>query len=216
MYNRLFKIACVAFLWFTTTTPADEKIVIDSLCVSDGVLVLNFHVQGLLDDKFIDGLKNGLTSQIVHQIGLWRDRTLFNSLPVELFYGVKVYFDNFEKKFMIVTETERRLTASVETLRDFCCHVKDFPLISVAAIDANSKYYLSINSTLQPVSSETIEGLSGWLSGQPPSESAEPRKSKRRRIWGVLVSMLGFGDKTISVKSRDFYVRNNEIIEYAH
>jgi len=206
----------VFFLLATTLVhAADIKIVIDSLKIESGQLLVNFHIDGLLNDKTIEGLKRGFTSEIVHHVQLWRRKTLFSKIVAEAEYDVKIYYDNWEDKFAIITESERRLTSRIGTVRKMFSYVSDFPLADSTKLDENATYYVAIKTKFQPISDETYQDLRNWIAGDAKkNEKAQKAPRRKGRLFGVLVDLIGFGDKTFSLKTGDFRIKNHTQINF--
>ena len=193
---------------------ADRNIVIDSLSVQDGYLCADYHIEGLLDEKFITGVERGFTSEIVHRISLWRKKKVISSLVSEFEFTVDVYYDNWEDTFAIVkeSENEKRLTTQVRTVQEMCAFVRNYPLIEVAGLDSSSIFYLSIDTTIQPISDKTYEELREWMRrGKRPESETKPKKAK---LFDVLFDLMGFGDKNCSAKSADFIIKGQTVIEF--
>ena len=213
---RCFYIIIIFLFFFVFALQAAErKIQVDSLKVNSNDLILSYHIDGLLSNNTIQGLERGLTSEVLHHVRLWKRKKLFSAISAEVFISIKLYYDNWEDKFRIITDTENRLTTQVETVREFCSQVKDFPLIDVSDLEIDNKYYISIETIFKPVSAETYQDLSEWLSGSSNSnEKEKPKKSGENRVFGVLLNAMGFGDKVLTYKSKDFIFLENNVIQF--
>ena len=216
--QNIFLIQFVLLLFLSRgTSGAERKIIIDSLFVNEGHLVACYHIDGLLDQKLVEGLQKGFTSEIVHHIRLWRSKALISSLVAEIFYPITINYDNWETKYAITTESESRLTAQIETVREKCTILRDYPLAQISDLDPGGKYYVDIQVTIQPISAQKYQELREWLSsgsGDEERRGDQPERIKRGRFFGVLINLLGFGDKRISVKTDDFIVLPRGDIEY--
>jgi len=191
---------------------AERKIVVDSLVVSNNQLCLSYHIDGLLNNNTILGLERGLTSEVLHHIRLWKSKKLFSSISAEALISIKILYDNWEDKFRLVTETENRLTTQVETVRQFCSEVRNYVLADISELEAESKYYISVETTFKPVSAETYEDLNSWLSGNSSADNKEkPKTGGQNKVFSVLMNVMGFGDKVLSYKSGDFIIKNSSI-----
>ena len=215
MLRRLNIIILALFIFLVTVQAAERKILVDSLTVNSNNLLLSYHIDGLLSNNTIQGLERGLTSEVLHHIRLWKSKKLFSAISSEVFISIKLYYDNWEDKFRIITDTENRLTTQVETVREFCSQVRNFPLIDISELEPNNKYYISIETTFKPVSAETYQDLSEWLSGSSNSEEKEkPKKGGQNKIFGVLLNVMGFGDKVLSYKTKDFIISEDKKIQF--
>jgi hypothetical protein len=212
MRYHIFIIFFILLLLVTSGRAAERKIVVDSLVIKDNHLCLSYHIDGLLNNTTIQGLERGLTSEVLHHIRLWKSKKLFSSISSETLISIKILYDNWEDKFRIVTDTENRLTTQVETVRQFCSEVRNYVLTDVTELEAEGKYYISVETTFKPVSAETYEDLNSWLSGKSGSDSKEkPKEGGQNKVFGVLMNVMGFGDKVLSYKSGDFIIENNSI-----
>ena len=142
MLRRFYIIISFIFFFVAAIQAAERKILVDSLMVNSNDLVLSYHIDGLLTNNTIQGLERGLTSEVLHHIRLWKRKKLFSAISSEVFISIKLYYDNWEDKFRIVTDTENRLTTQVETVREFCSQVENFPLIDISELESNYKYYI--------------------------------------------------------------------------
>ena len=215
MPRRALIIALLPLLILAAVHGAEREITIDSLVISGDRLLLGYHIENLMNDKIIEGLQRGFTSEIVHHIQVWRSKKLFSQIACEKFYSIKVFYDNWEGKFAIATESENRLTSNVETLRRICSAIENLSLADTTSIEKNSKYYLTIQTTFQPISNESYQELRNWVSGQSQAEApVRSKPAKRGRIFAVLLDLMGFGDKVVSFKSGNFILRHPSRIEF--
>jgi hypothetical protein len=210
--GRFVTIFLISILYIPIARAADRFIVIDSLTVLDGYLCADYHIDGLLDEKFITGVERGFTSEIVHRISLWQKKKVISSLVSEFEFTVDVYYDNWEDTFAIIKESEKRLTTQIETVQEMCAFVRNYPLIKVAGLDSSSTFYISIDATIQPISDKTYEELREWMRRGKRTESE--KKRKKAKFFDVLFDLMGFGDKNCSAKSADFIIRRKAVIEF--
>ncbi|HPG38641.1 MAG TPA: DUF4390 domain-containing protein [bacterium] len=212
MRYYIFIIFFILLLLASSGQGAERKIVVDSLVVCNNQLCLSYHIDGLLNNNTIQGLERGLTSEVLHHIRLWKSKKLFSSISAEALISIKILYDNWEDKFRLVTDTENRLTTQVETVRQFCSEVRNYVLADIGEMEAESKYYISVETTFKPVSAETYEDLNSWLSGKSGADSKEkPKTGGQNKVFSVLMNVMGFGDKVLSYKSVDFIIENNSI-----
>ncbi len=195
---------------------AERKIVIDSLAIGNDDLFVNYHIDGLLNDKIIEGLERGFTSQIVHHVELWKKKKVMSSISGEIVHTFSIYYDNWERKFVIITEDEKRITSQIEILREHCAVIKNLPIAKISSLEQKGKYYVSISVAFQPMSAESYQELRQWLSGQGnPDEKVKPKRNRRGRFFGVLLDLMGFGDKSFTFKSKDFILQDPKHISFS-
>jgi len=182
---------------------------------------VDFHVDGLLTDKMIEGLQRGLTSIIEYRVQLWRRSSWVSHFVAEDFYRIKIYFDHWERKFAIISENENRLTSSSETLREKCSEVQGLVLSDSSSLRPGVKYFVTVKMKYEPISTENYEQLKTWLKGEmgtlDPSKQKEPPKhsgGSRSRLFNMFVNLIGFGDKVLSAKSEYFTVQSDSLIKF--
>lgn len=207
-------IVLIILLSMTRIQAADNNIKMDSLYVDEDQLVIDFHIKNLLDEKTIEGLQRGFTSQVKHQVLLWKTTKLVSSIAAQVNHTIIIFYDNWENKFAIVQENEKRLTTNIERLQKQSSTISGIKLAVVANLDAESKYYISIQSSFQPMSDEAYNELRDWMSKKPVDPNKEDSPKKRGRFFGVFMDLMGFGDSNFNLKSQDFFVRNNSEIEF--
>jgi hypothetical protein len=197
-------------LLVTLAFGADRKIYPDSLFVENGDLFFTFHISGLMNEKAVKALERGLTSEIVHHIQLWQSKKIYSHIIFEDYYHVKVYFDNWDEKYIISTPSERRLTADQQTVQSLCTQVNKLKIADSSQVEVNAKYYLSIQTTFQPISDESYHELRNWVAGKVRPEDEDKKKVRKKgTFFGVLLDLMGFGDKEITFKSKDFSIDQN-------
>jgi len=194
---------------------ADRKIYLDSLFVEDGSLFFSFHISGLMNEKAVRALERGLTSEIVQHVQLWQTKKIYSQVIFEDYYRVKVYFDNWDEKYVISAPSERRLTADQQTVQYLCTHVNKLKIADSSQVDVNARYYLSIQTAFQPISDESYHELRNWVAGKARPEDQDKKKVRKKgTFFGVLFDLMGFGDKEITFKSKDFSIDRNGHIRY--
>lgn len=216
MLKKVFKIFLFLVVLPVAVRGAERKIVVDSLAVGNGALLANYHIDGLLNDKTIEGLERGFTSQIVHHIELWKKKKLMSSISAQVVRTFSIYYDNWERKFVILTEDEKRITSKIQVLREQCAVITNLPVAKISELQPKGSYYLTIRVTFQPMSAESYQELRQWLSGRGnPDEKLKPKRKRRGRFFGVLMDLMGFGDKSFTFKSKDFVIKDTNHIEFS-
>lgn len=191
---------------------AKRQIVLDSLWVQQGELRLSFHVDDLLDDKAIQGLQRGFTSEISHLVQLWQVKGVISQVMVQLPLIIRVYHDNWSQKFAVISEAESRLTSQIETLRRICTSVQAAAIVPTARIEPDARLFLTVTTTFQPISDETYGELRAWVSGRTSDNSKA--SLKRGRFFGFLVDLLGFGDRALHFKTDSFVITAEGTLQY--
>jgi len=199
---------------------ATRRVLVDSVKIKSEVLLVDFTIDGIIDQKTAEGLQKGLTSTIEYQVQLWEKRSgWFNSLIAEQDVRMKVLFDNWEKKYVILSAEESRLTSSLETVREKCSQMQNIDIVPISKLKKNKKYFITVKAILRPFSVENYQEIKNWLSGQAKNldlEKLDDTEKQEKRFKGGLLKMFlaltGFGDRVITGKSSDFKIEQNNII----
>ncbi len=216
------KLSFTSFLilaCFFTVHAANTRVVVDSLKIDSGYLVMDFEVEGIITDKAEQGLSRGLTSTIEYQIQLWEDKSgWINRLVTETDFKIKVFFDNWEQKYIILTHNEKRLTNSLETVREKCSQLKNIVVCPFEKLLPGKNYYITVKTILRPLSIENYKEIRNWLSGEAKQlnfENLDDTEKQEEKFKGGLLKMVlaltGFGDRAISGKSKNFRIEQSEI-----
>lgn len=193
---------------------AGKKVIIDTVKVDLGLLLLSFHVEEVIDEKVAEGLQKGLTSTIEYQIQLWEKKSgLLTSLVSQQDLRMKVFFDNWENKYVIMSEEERRLTHSLDAVREKCSQIQNFVVSALEQLKDGNAYFLTVKMILRPLSIENYEEIKHWLSGKAKNfnlkdidDTEQQEKKLKGGLLKMFLSLTGFGDKVVSGKSFDFKI----------
>jgi len=198
---------------------AGKRVVIDSVKINSGTLMLDFHVDEIIDEKVTEGLQKGLTSTLEYQIELWEKRgRLINHLVTQQIIRMKVFFDNWEHKYVIMSADEKRLTSSIETVKEKCSQIQNFVVIPINKLKSKKKYFVNVKVILRPLSMENYQEIKHWLSGKAKNfnldDLGDTDKQEKKLKGGLLkmfLALTGFGDRVISGKCDDFKIQDGEI-----
>jgi hypothetical protein len=220
MKKKLCGIFFAICLCFSSLIAATKQVMIDSIKTDSDFLVVDFKVDGLLDEKIAEGLRKGRTSTFEYKIQLWsKNSAVLTSLLVEKIIRMKVNYDFWENKYLILTPNEKRLTKSIETAKKMCTEVKNYKIILTEKLNPELKYFLVIEIILRPLSVENYEEIKNWLSGEVKDinlkEIGDPEQQEsgvKNRLLRVFMAITGFGDRIITNKSKLFTIVNNQIV----
>jgi hypothetical protein len=212
--TKWYSIFFILIIFYQSAWCGDKKILLDSLTVHNGKLHLSYHVENLLDHKIQRGLQKGFTSEIIHHICLWKSKKIISSIVDEFVYPVKVFYDDWQDKFTVTTMVENRITDHFNTVDEMCSSLKNFPMDDTSKVEVGSTYYITIQIKIQPISNETYQELSDWISGSNSENPREHKTSRPGRLTAMLMDMMGLGDKTLSLKSSDFVISNEYKVEF--
>jgi len=200
---------------------AGTRIVVDSVQVTDSdMLAIDFHAEGLIDDKIIQGLTKGRTSTLEYKIQLWGKKAgIINQLYSENYIRFKVSYDFWEKKYVIVSQKEHRLTNSIETIREKASVISNHIILDKKELSEDVLYVISIDAILKPLSVENYEEIKRWLNGEISDmdleENEKPEAQEEGQNSGILrmfMAITGFGDKIISGKTEQFSIVNDSVV----
>jgi hypothetical protein len=209
-----FIILCISFL-----QAANKRVVIDSVKINSGSLMLDFHVDEIIDEKVAEGLVKGLTSTIEYQVELWEKRGVLNHLVAQQDVRMKVFYDNWEHKYVIMSAEEKRLTNSLQTVKEKCSQVQNFSMIPIDNLKSKNDYFFNIKVILRPLSIENYKEIRHWLSGKAKNfklndldDTEEQEKKFKGGLFKMFLALTGFGDRVISGKCDDFKIQGGEIV----
>ncbi|MBN1464463.1 DUF4390 domain-containing protein [candidate division KSB1 bacterium] len=209
MLNKILLVVLFASLSATSA----QRGVIDDFKIIDSTLCVSYHIDELLDEKSIEALQRGVQSEVVHKIQLWQQKSFINPLEKELNHHIKVFYDNWEKKFKLETPDGYRLTPHIETVKRQCAFVEYFPLVPLSELERNKNYYVSVQVTFQLISAESYNALSDVFAGE--KKKSDAKEKKQGGFTSVLVNLLGLGDREFSLKSGSFIITETGQFEYA-
>jgi len=218
--KRIFLTFLLILLLINCLQAASKRVVIDTVKINFGLLKINFTADGIIDQKIAEGLRQGLTSTIEYQIQLWEKRSgWINNLVIQQYVRMKVFFDNWENKFVIMSIDEKRLTSSLETVREKCSQVSDVEIIPVEKLKADKKYFFTVKTIIRPLSVENYQDIKNWLSGKAKNldlKNIDDTEQQERKFKGGLLKMFlaltGFGDRVISGQCDEFQVQDGKIV----
>ncbi len=218
-------IFCFLLAWFNAAATAQEaRVVIDSLRLEANALYVDFHADSLLTAALLNGMQRGLTSAAQFRVQLWRKRSRWfgSTFLAERHYEVKSTYDAWEKKYVIVTAGERRLTSNLALVRRWWELHHGVALAEAKQLQPDRRYFVTIELIVEPVSKENLNEIRGWLAGEvktpaqhdstqpPPADSAAARPNRvSERLLNLIVNLTGFGKQVVTVPSGVFSVAAN-------
>jgi hypothetical protein len=202
----------------------DASVVIDSLRVDGNYLVMDFHADSLLNHHLLGGMQRGLTSSAQFRVQLWRKRGRFlgSSLVTDRQYEVKSTYEPWEQKYVLITAEERRLTNSLELVRQRWEQHHGVKMAELAQLNPAHRYFVIIELLVEPVSRENLNEIRAWLAGEVKSVTRRDstnaaddakREGIQNRLLEFILNLTGFGKRIISEKSGIFRVAQNGGIE---
>lgn len=214
-------------LWLIAVPPIlaqEPRVVIDSLRVAENYLVVDFHADSLLNRHLLTGMQRGFTSAAQFRVQLWRKRKGWfgSTLLAERQYEIKSTYDPWERKYLIITAEERRLTSAMELLRRRWEQHHGVALAEVAKLHPARRHFVTVELLVEPISKESLNEIRGWLAGEVKSVTQrdttnaavnKKRKEVPDRLLELIINLTGFGKRAISAKSGIFWLTENGEIE---
>lgn len=206
--------------FFQIIHSASKQVVIDSVKINLDRLLLDFCVEGIIDQKAVEGLQNGLTSTIEYQIQLWEQRSGWvNNLITSRDVRMKVFFDNWENKYKIISSEEERTTSSLETVREKCSQFKNIEVVLLDKLKKKKKYFITVKAILRPLSVENYQEIKNWISGQAKNlelKQLDDTEQQEKKVTGgmfkIFLALTGFGDRVVSGKSSNFSIIDQKVL----
>jgi len=204
----------------SSLSAAGRRILIDSVKIVSNSLVVDFRAEGIIDDKISEGLRKGRTSTLEYRVQLWGKKSgLLNQLIEEKFIRIKINYDFWENKYVIYTPEEKRMTRSIETVREKCTEFGNYVMASLGKLERDLSYSVSVEMILKPLSVENYQEIKNWLSGEVKdinlnkiSDPEKQEKGFKNRILKMFMAITGFGERVLSNKTKYFKIENNQII----
>ncbi len=204
-------------LVFSSLFGANGRIVIDSVWVKFDYVTVGFHANQVIDAKIAEGLRKGRTCTLEYRIQLWGKKSgLLNQMVTEYYFPMKVYFDFWENKFVILTPEEKRLTPSIETVRTKCTEITAFEGIPLVQFNRDMEYTFVVELIIRPLSVQNYQEIKNWLSGEAKhlnlKDADKQAKGFGTRLLRMLMALTGFGDRVISARSSSFQIQDGTLI----
>ena len=220
-------IFCFLMVWLSAATAVaqEARVVIDSLRLEASAFYVDFHVDSLLTTTLLNGMQRGLTSAAQFRVQLWRKRSRWfgSTFLAERRYEIKSTYDAWEKKYVIVTAGERRLTSGLDLVRRWWEHHHDVALAETKQLQFDRRYFVTIELLIEPVSKENLNEIRGWLAGEvktstkrdstPPAVTDTTTANRNNRVsdrlLNLIVNLTGFGKQVVTMQSEIFSLAAN-------
>jgi hypothetical protein len=221
--RRLITILCIVLAgWMISTAhSADKRVVIDNLTADSTMLLIDFHAEGLIDARVKERLRSGFTTIFEYQIQLWRRKSfIFNQLVAENFCRMKLTFDNWDKRYRIITAAEDRKTTSIEKAKEMCLAVQGFGLTPLEKLHDATEYSVTVQLLIKPISVENLEEIERALRGEqisannPQNDKPEAAPDAQNRFLKFILAFTGLGDKVLSSPRLNFLLAPNRQIQF--
>ncbi len=220
--KKILLILLFPLISYNNVSAQDNTIIIDSIKVNNEELYIDFHIDSLLDDKVIEGLKRGLTVSITYQIELWMERNnWFDRIVDGGIMWLKLSYNKLENRYIFENIEERRSTGKFEKALKKCSEIENFYITKIKKLKTDNIYYIVIKETIKPLSVENINEIGQWLKGEVENvdlnkikKPRETGRSLRNYLLEIIANIAGFGDRYFSTTSRKFTIDKNTRIIY--
>lgn len=190
---------------------------------SQGFLFLEMEFVDAFDGLYLDAIQSGLPTTLHYTVEVWRQRSgWWDRLERTQERRFRLFRDVLSGDYWLVTDEESRSFSSFEALLDavtrFRQHTSPLPLpFPSADLPGDKNYYLVVSANLTPISVEDLKELDEWLKGTirggNPDHDTGVISGLSRTMGGLLLSLTGFGDRTMRARSPSF--RPQEIVSQA-
>ncbi len=218
--KKIFFIILICILFHSLLIAAGKRVVIDTIKVQSKELLIDFRGDGIIEDRIVEGLRKGHTTTLEYKLQLWGTKKgLLNHLIRERMIRIKVSYDFWENKYVILRPEEQRLTNSIETVRECCTEIHNFKIAGINDLEPDVNYSISIEVILRPLSVENYEEIKKWLDGEVKDvniknmmDPVKQEKGLKNRLLRIFMAVTGFGDRVISGKTKQFTIENDRVV----
>ena len=187
---------------------------------SQGFLFLEMEFVDAFDGLYLEAIQSGLPTTLHYTVEVWRQRSgWWDRLERTQERRFRLFRDVLSGEYWLVTEEETQSFANLEALLDvvtrFRRNTSPLPLpFPSANLPGDKQYYLVVSANLTPLSVEDLNELDEWLKGTirggNPDSDTGIISGLSRTMGGLLLSLTGFGDRTLRARSPSF--RPEEIV----
>jgi len=212
-------IALIGFVNINSIALAAKKqLVVDNVVADSTMLLVDFHAEALIDDAIRERLRSGFTTIFEYQVQLWSKKTLiFSQLICEKPFRLKLAYDNWDKRYRVITPTEDRKTTSLQKVEEMCLDFQKFELIPINKLKVKTNYSVTVLLLIKPISVENLQEIERALQGEKnvtdkPVKDTNPEKkvTVTNRFLKFVLAFTGLGDKIISSPKVNFYLNEKK------
>ena len=191
---------------------------LDTLIVESGHLNISCHQEAWIREDLLASLQKGATAGLTYEFQLWERRNHWTDrLDRTRTIGIKAAYSNWDKLYVVSSRKDSLVWLNEKDFIEYCSSLDDFPVWPVNRLQEKSVYYMVIKSVLEPLSLDNLQDFRRWLTGEVEDaapESLEPSILKRMGDWTarLIFDMAGFSNQVRVVKSRQFVIRNEQLI----
>jgi len=187
---------------------------------SQGFLYLEMEFVDAFDGLYLEAIQSGLPTTLHYTVEVWRQRSgWWDRLERTQERRFRLFRDVLSGVYWVVTDEESQSFASLEALLESVTRFRQatspLPLpFPSPDLPGDKQYYLVVSANLAPLSIEDLNELDEWLKGTirggNPDSDTGVISGLSRTMGGLLLSLTGFGDRTLRSRSPRF--RPEEIV----
>lgn len=170
-----------------------------------GAICVSWRVEEPFTPRLVETLDQGMPARVMYEVGVWKRRSLwFDKLLLALRSEHKVVFDPVNGVYRVRSGTNPPRESTVESFDSLRARLfvrPRLPLLPSAALDSAGTYYVSVRTTIRPLSPEDLAEVEGWLAGEHGNAS---KRGLPEYLMALAVSLSGLGDRTALEKSERF------------
>lgn len=198
----LAPLPLIALLFFPAAARGgnDMGLVVGPVETIGGAVCVSWRVENPFTPRLRETLDQGMPARVVYEVGVWKKRTFwFDKLVVAIRSEHKIVYDALNGRYRLRSGTgppRESTVASFDSLHARLFTQSRLPLVLASELDPNGTYYVSVKTTIRPLSPEDLAEVEGWLSGGAGAQHGLPEY-----LMSLAVSLSGLGDRTALEKS---------------
>ncbi|UCE01637.1 MAG: DUF4390 domain-containing protein [Candidatus Latescibacterota bacterium] len=184
---------------------------------SQGFLYLEYELVTPFEGIYFEAIQSGLPTTLNYTIEVWRQRSgWWDKLEDTYEREFRLLHDVLNGEYLVNTSDETTSFSTLDSLTAAVCRFqrgsREGPeYFSPQLFSPDDRYYVVITATLAPLTVEDLNELDTWLRGTLGGrEDSGGISGLSRTIGGLLMSMTGFGDRRVKLRTRDFRPRDLE------
>ena len=198
----LASVALVALLLIPSPARArnDMALTVGPVEAVGGAICVSWQVGNPFTPRLLETLDQGMPARVVYEVGVWKKRTFwFDKLCDAIRSEHKVVYDALSGRYRLRSGTGPPRESTFESFESLSARLftqRRLPLVLASELDSTATYYVSVKTTIRPLSPEDLAEVEGWLSGGAGVQHTLPEY-----LMALAVSLSGLGDRTALEKS---------------
>lgn len=216
-------IALVMGSFLALAVPAAaSELLVERLGVSRGDLCAEVLLVDLFEPRTRGAVASGLPITVRFSTELWRDRSHWFDENVDArVESFRVRWDPRERTYTLTRPGPGRRVDEYERLDELVTDLSHRVLVVHPrwALDARSRYFITVEVAVRPLTLDEFRDLDGWVGGQirggdEPSDAPSDESSEEGisgAVLGFLLDLSGFGDIILRQRTPPF--RPTEVVD---